>query len=226
MDGTIQENLDAVFNRIKIEYKRKNVPLRHRYPTLRVAQYKSGKVGHLAKLKGSGMQCKWLAAVLPAVFYEFMDKDNSKGQKSNHEKVYFMLKCIRESNEIITAKRLCFRYPAAASDRLIQLSFAIAQCATALIRAYHPDVPCFHFTLKTHLTLHIALSTKYTNPSMWDCSSGEDFMKICRRAIRGAMAGNRIHRTGCVALSKYLKALHVDWFADAAWWKLVTVDAP
>ena len=164
------------------------------------------------------MQCKWLAAVLPAVFSEFMDKDNSKGQQANHEKVLLMLQCIRESNQIITANRLCFRYPPEASDRLIKLSFAIAQSATALIRIYHPDVACFHFTLKTHLTPHIALCTKYTNPSMWDCSSGKDFMKICRRAIRGAMAGNQIHRTGYVALSKYLKALHVDWFGDAPWW--------
>ena len=89
MAGTIPENLDKVFTRIKEDYEKEKVPARHRYPVLRVSQYKTGKVGHLPKLKGSGMQCKWLSAVLPTVFSEFMDKDNKKGQRKKYKRSLF-----------------------------------------------------------------------------------------------------------------------------------------
>ena len=61
-----------------------------------------------------------------------MDKDNSKSQKARQEKVLLMLECIGETNKIITSNRNEFGYPPAAFDRIIQLSFAVAQnnCCT------------------------------------------------------------------------------------------------
>ena len=54
MLGTPKENLDEVFDCIRHHYQEQNVPIRHRYPAMKVAQVKSGDVGRLPKLKGDG----------------------------------------------------------------------------------------------------------------------------------------------------------------------------
>ena len=76
MVGTEKENLATVFECIQYWYQLSEVPLRHRYPSMKITQYKGGDVGHLPKLKGTGMQCRWLAVVMPDVFENFMDVDD------------------------------------------------------------------------------------------------------------------------------------------------------
>ena len=214
MLGTPKENLDEVFDCIRHHYQEQNVPIRHRYPAMKVTQVKSGDVGHLPKLKGTGLQCHWLTMVLPDVFENFMDIDDER-----HRLVLLLLNCVRDSNKILSQNRRTYRFPAEASDRLIDVCFQAAHVTTALIQHYHPGTPVFHYTMKMHHTLHIALSSAYTNPMLWDCGSGEDLMKTVRQVMRGSKAGVPISKIGNTSLLKYVKAYHVISARDAPWWK-------
>ena len=167
MTGSVSENLSAILEAIKAAYDDARVPNDLRYPTLRVTQYKSAKLGTLPKLKGTGVQCKGLAKVLPDVFAVFADLDDEY-----HRRVLEGLCLIRETNEILHEMRDAYRLPQNAADSLINKSFNIGRIVTELIRYYHPlGIPIFHYTIKLHYTLHISLVARYTNPMMWDCSS-------------------------------------------------------
>ena len=90
---------------------------------------------------------------------------------------------------------------------------------TSLVKAYQPDISLFHYTIKSHLTLHCALATKYTNVLFSDCGSGEDFMKVARKLIRGSMNGNAIQTVGSKSLQRYARAMHLGWDSESPWWK-------
>lgn len=214
MDGSPAENIQAVMNIIRVAYTDEHVALKDRYPSLRTSQYKPARVRLLPKLKGTGQQCKGLSKVLPAVFASLMDPEDE-----GHVMVLFGLRCIRETNLLIEEHYHCHRFPAAAADRFVELSFLIAQTTTALINRYHPHSPLFHYTIKQHYTLHCALCSRYTSPLHGDCSSGEVLMKTVKQLVKGCLAGNAIHKVGNVALRKYLKGFHLSHDPSSAWWK-------
>ena len=216
MPGTRIENLAIVVAAIREAYRREGVDIKHRYPNLKLSQYKSQKtVATLPKLKGTGMQCKGLAEVMPGVFQTLMDEDNPR-----HQRVLKLLQGIKATNEIYDRHRNAYRIPAADAERLIQHSFDVAQQTSALIRAYHPDgIVLFHYTIKQHYCLHIALAARYTNPYMWDCSSGEDLMKVAKRLIHGSMFGNNCVQATNRAMMKYAKALHITFDDRQPWWR-------
>ena len=94
-----------------------------RYPTMKVTQYKaSAAVSVLPQLKGTGRQCKGLGKVLPSVFEHFMDRGDE-----THQLVLYGPRCIREVDELYDVNYRCYRFPEGASNRLIELSFRIAQ---------------------------------------------------------------------------------------------------
>ena len=93
------------------------------------------------------------------VFNTYMDANNDI-----HKLVLFGLECIRETDMLLEKNFHCYRFPAADSDRMIELSHRVAQTTTTLIQHYHPHIALFHYTIKQHYTLHLALCTKWTNP--------------------------------------------------------------
>ena len=215
MDGTPAANIQVVMNCIRVAYKDENVPRKDRYPSLRTTQYKAALVAILPKLKGTGVQCKGLAKVMPTVFANFMDHEDE-----GHKMVLVGLNCIRETNLLIEENYHCHRFPAGAAQKFVELSFLIAQTTSALINRYHPALPLFHYTIKLHYTLHCALCSQYTNPLHGDCSSGEVLMKSAKRLVKGCLAGNPIHKVGSVALRKYLKGFHLLHDPSSPWWKI------
>ena len=215
MVGGAKENLVVLVQAIATQYVKDEVPTKSRYPSLRISQYKSGKATSLPKLKGTGVQCRSLSVVMPAVFRKFMDADDPR-----HRKVLLGLETIKETNTILDSNRSAYRLPTPAADRLIELSFLIAQTTTSLIKYYHPRlIPLFHFTQKHHDCLHLALVGRFTNPMHGDCSSGEALMKFAKKLIRGSMFGNHPAKTGNVALHKYAKGLHIKMDPAGPWWK-------
>ena len=215
MTGGAKENLAVLVRAIRTQYVKDKVPTKSQYPSLTITQYKSGKAGTLPKLKGTGMQCRSLSVVMPAVFREFMDAGNPR-----HQKVLVGLEIMKETNAILDSNRGAHRLPKPAADRLIELSFLLAQITTSLIKYYHPRrIPLFHYTQKQHDCLHLALTGRFTNPMHGDCSSGEVLMKTSKTLIRGSMYGNHPAKVGNVSLHKYAKALHIKMSPAAPWWK-------
>ena len=107
------------------------------------------------------------------------------------------------------------------SGRLIELGYIMGQTTTKLIEHYHGlGVPVFHYTIKLHYTQHAMLVSQYSSPWLWECSSGEDFMKDGKRMIRGCMRGNPIHKPPNVLILKYVKSLHIELDPLSPWWNI------
>ena len=82
-------------------------------------------------------------------------------------------------------------FPKEVAKQLIDKSFFAAQVVATLIkRLRRLRVPLFHYTIKLHYCLHIALATQSTNPFMGDCSSGEELMKACKKLIKESVFVN------------------------------------
>ena len=216
MPHAMPGNLKIVVKSIKQAYNDENVMSKDTYPELKKTRIKVMKpVSCLPKLKGTGQQCKGLTRVMETVFREFADLSDAR-----HIRILNCLRLMKEVNELYLVNRMADRIPPEHSARIISGSFEIAQITAGLVRYYHPrGVIAFHYTKKTHDCLHAALASKYCNPMHGDCSSGEDFMKVAKQAIRGSMFGNRIGKTANVALRKYVKAWHLKRGQQRAWWK-------
>ena len=111
------------------------------------------------------------------------------------------------------------KLPDVEAAALVSASFGFAQTQTALIKLFHPVVPVFHYTLKMHYLLHIALVSKYINPSIASCCEGEDMMKVVKRLIQSSAAGNRPVDAAQKAMARYCKGLGFDFTRRAgnAW---------
>jgi hypothetical protein len=214
MPQSPQENLQVVMQSIREAYALEGVATKDQYKVMRVSMYKGGKANHIPKLKGTGMQCQGLSTIMPRVFEAHMDPGNGM-----HRRVLLGLKAIRNTDRILHEHQRAYRFPQDAAAELVQSSFFVAQVVTSLIKHFHPRrMPLFHYTIKQHYCLHIALASQWTSPLMGDCSSGESFMKIAKRQIRGSMHGNAPSKAANVATAKYLKALHLQLDRTGDWW--------
>ena len=106
------------------------------------------------------------------------------------------------------------------SDEVIRATFKFCQICTGLVRHFHEKrMPVFQYIIEHHYCLHIALSTKYLNPCMAECSSGEDYMKFARQLVRGCIYGNRIWKVANVAVRKYIRGFVIKRDPKQKWWK-------
>ena len=192
-----------------------HIPNADRYPTMKLTQIKTAKASLLPKLKGTGQQCKGIARVMRAVFLEFCDTHDPY-----HELVLEAIDCARITNYIYTKHRSANRIPPLDAEKLIKLTFRFCQITTRLCRDYHKKKMCvFHYTIKSHYSLHIAMTARYLNPWHSECSSGEDYMKVAKRMVQGASRGNPISEVTNVAIRKYMKAFYIERNPRAPWWK-------
>ena len=215
MPDDIETNLGKVVVEIKKAYLTVGVLKKDQYPNLKRTQIKGGHAAKLPKLKGTGQQCKGLSKVMGLVFRIFGDRDDPM-----HICIAECLDAIRDTDRIYESSRNEYRTPPADSKRLIELTFSIGRKISILIDYYHPRlIPCFHFTIKQHYTMHCALASAYTNPVHNECSSGENFMKFTKILLRGCMYGNPPARITNMAILKYVKGFEIKNKETAKWWK-------
>ena len=150
-----------------------------------------------------------------AVFRQFWDEHNLR-----HIRIAEALDATKAIDRIYMDRRHAYRMPPADAEKIIWLSFRVAQITTGLVRRYHGlGIVAFHYTIKLHYCLHAALASRYCNPMFRDCSSGEDFMKTDRKLIRGCMYGNGLTTCSNVAVQKDLKGFALKADPTTRWWK-------
>lgn len=213
MSESSAENVSSIVGSIKSPFDDQHVAEKDQYQVLKITQYMPARGRRLPKLKGTGQQCKKLTKVVHTVFDMHMEPNDDI-----HQLVLLGLRCIRDSDVLIGRNHNSDRFPPEDSHRLIRSSFLVAQTTTALIQHSHPHTPLFHYTIEQHYTFHIAMSSRFTNPVHGDCSTAEDLMQIVRKLVHGTVHGNRIHKVGNVALTKYPKYLHLACDAASPWW--------
>ena len=214
MEDTPAVNLVRVWGDVRDEYGRQNVPHKNRYSKIRISQYFAQSL-KLPKLKGTGVQCQGLTKVFAKVFEKHMDGDDPV-----HVLVLQGLKLQRRIDRLFLRNYRSYRMPAADSLEVIAASYELCRVVSDLIKHFHPlDIPLFNFTIKLHNSVHIALTSAYTNPCHGDCNSGENFQKTMKAIVKSCTHGCKPPVATANATVKFVKALDMELGKAGKWWK-------
>ena len=140
-------------------------------------------------LKGNGGALKQMTKALQIVFELHGDKAKPLGcltratVAKGHNLIKLSCKYSLAIDSIIDRNIDTNKLADAEAAALVSASFGFAQTQTALIKLFHPVVPVFHYTMKMHYLLNIALVSKCINPSIASRWKGEDMMKVVKRLV-------------------------------------------
>ena len=137
-----------------------------------------------------------------------------------HQKVVEGLRLSRKIDDTLDVHSGEYSLPKFAADSLRDSCFTFNQTVTWLIKHLHPDIPAFHYTIKYHYLLHLAMAASYINPSLAACDDGEDLMKVVKRLIAQSTRGSPPPVAARTAMIKYCRGLGFDLAGvEATPWK-------
>ena len=94
------------------------------------------------------------------------------------------------------------------ADTLVKHMFDLMALDTALANYFHPrGQMLFHFTIKCHYLLHIAMKAREINPRLGWCYQGEDWMQKAKHLLQACQKGNKPDRALNEAMKKYCYAI-------------------
>ena len=101
-----------------------------------------------------------------------------------------------------------FSLPPDASKAFEDAMQAYVALSSALAKHYHDrGMLLFHYTVKYHYALHLALIARYQNPGMGKCYAGEDFMQRARQIVQRCHNGAGPHQAVPKAMLKYAQGI-------------------
>lgn len=157
----------------------------------------------LPQLKGKAAEIKELVPVFATIFKRHMDPHDHK-----HQDMLDGLEASARIESVLKEYKSHYRFPADIAEMFRKDCFTFAQCQNALIHAYHPDVPLFNTTSKTHCVQHLGLIAAYINPGLGSCWQGEDLMQVARKLVQAASAGaTTAPQVQCKAMKNYVQAM-------------------
>ena len=165
-----------------------------------------GEDAKLPQMKGSGAEMKKLLVVVLDVFVSMMVSDNAQ-----HRDIKCALEHSIAIDEILDSNARRYTLLPADARALQTHCWEFAKRITSLIKYYHPlDINLFHFTIKTHLLLHIGLCSSYINPVLCACDQGEDMMKVVKRLLKSSADGCNMKQSVNKAMTKYVRGISFD----------------
>ena len=134
-------------------------------------------------LKGRAQQIKTLGLALLHAFEELMDRDNQV-----HRWIRLGLRHSIAMDDILDGSQGSFKFSQADAAAFVDHTYNFLALLTALRTHYGPQ-PLFHITIKAHYLIHIAIMSKYINPRLGWCYTGEDFVGRLRKVIAICLRG-------------------------------------
>ena len=172
-----------------------------------------GEANKFPKLKGKAAEIKHLTAALLSTFEKHMDPTNVQHK---HVKLVLVMAC--KLDEIIDAHPDEYRLPTAVSADFKKTCQVLVQGSAALGQHYHNlGIFLFHFTVKHHYLLHIAILSEFMNPRLGWCFAGEDMMHKVKTIYHGCHRGSPPHKAADKALQKYCQGLAICFLSNV--WK-------
>ena len=180
--STPDQKLTLLLTEMKVEYKRMKTTTRYNKITHNMIHPPSKQ---LPQLKGKAAEIKDLVPVIAVILRRRMDPNNEQERD-----MVDGLDASARIDQTLKDYKSYYRFPPDVAERFRQDCFQFAQCQNALIHHYHPDVPLFNVTPKTHYVLHLGLIAKYINPGLGSCWAGEDLMRVARKLWQASCIGN------------------------------------
>ena len=137
-------------------------------------------------LKTKAAETKDLCTPLLHCWNKWMDVGNTQ-----HKQVKTMLQLVVKLETILHENKGEYKLPAQAAMDWKNTCAGLALVNTALGNYYHPRrIMLFHYTIKWHYLLHLALLGQHMNPRLGSCYSGETMMKAVKGVVQSSHLGS------------------------------------
>jgi len=176
----------------------------HRFGGLKRSMFENAD--DFPRLKGAANELRHFGAPLAHVFN--LHCDNTV-EIQRHMKMG--LKATVDMENIMSVWSAVYRWPRNVHREFDRNAIKFCLVQTALGEHFHPlRIALFHFTIKSHYLLHIALASLYINPRLGWCYSGEDMMGKVKHLIQGTYRGTPVHVLVSKTMRKYANGLAFD----------------
>lgn len=173
-----------------------------RFSQLRLSMFHAAP-GKFPFLKGKAAEVRNIVPALQHVFGAMMDASNRE-----HQQVKLGLDMAVRAEEILDEHATEYCLPLGAQQEFAKSLTSLIQLQSALGHHFHgKGAFLFHFTIKSHYALHIALISRYINPRLGWCYAGEDMMNKVQSLARASLRGTRAHNVSATLMRKYAFAL-------------------
>ena len=166
-------------------------------------------------LKGQAGDVRDLGGPLLRVWLKHMDASNLQ-----HRHVKMVLEASVQMETIL--KRNVGNYRLAPDDaaEFLKQTWKYGVCISALGGFYHTKgLWLFHFTVKSHYLLHIALDAAQTNPNMTMCYQGEDLMHKVKILVQASCRGTCPQKLVSKFLVKYMHGVSFNIMNPIQGWR-------
>jgi hypothetical protein len=164
-------------------------------------------------LKGKAAELRHFGKALQYAFSKYMIPDNKQ-----HKEVKLMLDICNSIEAVLDKHATSYRLPDGDAKMFEQACWDFVALDTALANFYHPQhILLFNFTPKFHYILHIGLVSRYINPRLGWCYSGEDFMQKIKQIVQASHSGAGPQTVVSKAILKYVQGLSLSFVKDI--WK-------
>ena len=165
-------------------------------------------------LKGKAAEVKSLGKPLLALWEEKMHVVSK-----THRLVRLALKATVDMEAVLDRSVGKYRLQGADAKLFKDSAFQFAACLTALGQHFHPRaIFLYHYTLKTHYCLHIALDCEQLNPRASWCYQGEDAMHKIRLLVQSCYRGVPLESLASKVMLKYIVALSFEVMGRDGLW--------
>ena len=135
-----------------------------------------------------------------------------------HQQIQLALKLSARMEELILHNKDAMRFPDSVADEMVSAAKGYAQLNTALAYHYNSEGRrLFDVTIKMHFLIHAAQNSRYLNPRLGWCYSGEDFMNKARQLARSCMKGTPLWKYGSKFASKYILGMTLRMRERSQW---------
>lgn len=194
-----ETNLKTIWADIRSEYRRMRKCPRYGRITHNMIHPPKNKTPNL---KGKAATVRAFQPVLIEVFKKHMSPANEQ-----HRDMLVAMQASKRIDDTLAAYKYAARFPPEVSERFRSDCYTFCQCQHALVLHFHPAVPLFNATIKSHYLAHIGLIGGFINPSLGACWGGEDLMQSVRRLIVSSSNGSSPQVAQLTAMEKYVSAL-------------------
>ena len=187
--------------------------VRNRFGEIRVSMFKPA-ADKFPSLRGRAGEVRDLAEPLLKVWLKYMDVANQQ-----HRLVRMVLKASVAMEAILKQNVGNYRLPPVDATAFAGWTFQYNACVAALGNYFRSrGVWLFHFTIKNHYLLHIALDAGQTSPAMTWCYQGEDLMHKVKILVQASCRGTCPQKLVSKFLKKYMHGISYDIMDPQQWW--------
>ena len=147
--------------------------------------YYNGK-DDFPRLKSKAAETRHLCGALLYAFEQTMNAGNAQ-----HKTAKLLLGLAGSIEELIDDHKDEYRLSVSVAANWKKLCQGFVQVNAKLGHHYHPQkIMLFHFTIKFHYLLHIAMLGQGLNPRLGWCYCGENMMQVCKSIVQASHLGS------------------------------------